>query len=56
MVLLNIASSRNVIRLKNHGNLNLNVGVQSNERMENEGGGQISLNMHLLTFQYLVKY
>jgi iron complex outermembrane receptor protein len=56
MVLLNIASSRNVIQLKNRGNLNVNVGVQSNERMENEGGGQISLNMHLLTFQYLIKY
>lgn len=29
--------------------LKLNIGVQSNKRAEDEGGGEISLNMHLLT-------
>ena len=55
MVLLNIFSSENKLMLKNHDRLSFNVGVQSNERMENEGSGTISLNMHLLTFQYLLK-
>lgn len=56
MVLLNIISSENKFLLKNDRKLNLNVGIQSNKRMENEGGGAISLNMHLLTIQYLLKY
>lgn len=56
MVLLNILSSQNRMRLKDNSILNLNVGFQSNERMENEGGGQISLNMHLMTLQYLAKW
>ncbi len=55
MVLLNIFSSENKLQLKNNNRLSINVGVQSNERMENEGSGKISLNMHLLTFQYLLK-
>ncbi len=56
LVLLNILSSDNTFSLKNNSTLTVNVGVQSNERMENEGGGAISLNMHLLTFQYLMKW
>ncbi|NVO21636.1 MAG: TonB-dependent receptor [Bacteroidetes bacterium] len=56
MVLLNILSSENKFLLKNESKLNLNIGIQSNKRMENEGGGAISLNMHLLTLQYLLKW
>ncbi len=56
LVLLNILSSENKFFLKNNSKLNFNVGIQSNERLENEGGGAISLNMHLLTLQYLLKW
>jgi len=56
LVLLNILSSENKIILKNNSKLSVNAGLQSNERMENEGGGAISLNMHLFTFQYLLKW
>lgn len=55
IVLLNILSSENTIKLR-ESRLLVNVRIQSNERMENEGGGKISLNMHLLTFQYLAKW
>ncbi|MEI6312950.1 MAG: TonB-dependent receptor [Bacteroidota bacterium] len=54
-VILNILSSENKITLKNNKILYVNAGIQSNERMEKEGGGAISLNMHLFTFQYLLK-
>lgn len=56
LVLLNILSSENKFILKNNSKLSLNIGFQSNERLENEGGGAISLNMHLLTIQYLLKW
>lgn len=56
MVLLNMLSSQNQIQLKGKSKLNVNAGLQSNRRMENEGGGAISLDMHLLTLQYLLKY
>jgi iron complex outermembrane receptor protein len=56
LVLLNILSSENKIILKDHSKLTLNIGGQSNKRMENEGGGAISLNMHLWTAQYLLKW
>lgn len=56
LVLLNIFSSDNKVYLSPNSKLTVNAGIQSNERMENEGGGAISLNMHLLTFQYLVKW
>lgn len=56
LVLLNIFSSENKFTLKNNSILNFTFGIQSNKRMENEGGGAISLNMHLLTFQYLLKW
>ena len=56
LVLLNALASENKIHLKSNSDLFVNLGIQSNKRMENEGGGAISLNMHLLTFQYLVKW
>ncbi len=56
LVILNMLSSENKIMLKNNSKLTINAGVQSNERMENEGGGAISLNMHLFTAQYLIKW
>jgi iron complex outermembrane receptor protein len=56
LVILNMLSSENKILLKNNSKLTINAGIQSNERMENEGGGAISLNMHLFTAQYLIKW
>lgn len=56
MVLLNILSSDNKITAKNGDVFSVNAGVQSNRRMENEGGGAISLDIHLLTLQYLLKW
>ncbi len=47
-VILNMISSQNTFFLKK-STLKLNAGIQSNVRMEDEGGGQISLNMHLLS-------
>lgn len=47
-VLLNILSSQNTVRLRN-SILKLNIGAQSNRRMEDEGGGSISLDMHLIS-------
>lgn len=55
-VLLNIVSSENTIFIGNKSKLQINAGVQSNRRMENEGGGSISLDMHLLTLQYIARY
>ncbi|MCB9240915.1 MAG: TonB-dependent receptor [Flavobacteriales bacterium] len=55
-VILNMINSENSISLKNGSKLSVNVGFQSNERMENEGSGKISLDMHLLTFQHLIKW
>jgi iron complex outermembrane receptor protein len=48
IVLLNLFNSQNTFLLKS-SILKLNVGAQSNVRMEDEGGGQISLNMHLFS-------
>lgn len=47
-VLLNVLNSKNTFAL-DHSTLRLNAGVQSNLRQEDEGGGQISLNMHLFS-------
>lgn len=55
LVFLNLLSSQNTFELKNGDKLQLNASLQSNKRMENEGGGTISLNMHLLTAQYLLR-
>ena len=46
IVMLNLLNSQNVFQLKS-SLLKLNIGLQSNSRREDEGGGQISLNMHL---------
>ena len=55
-VFLNIFSSENKFYLKDEAKLTINAGLQSNLREENEGGGAISLKMHLFTFQYLAKW
>lgn len=47
-VMLNTLSSQNRFSLSS-STLKLNVGMQSNKREEDEGSGQISLNMHLLS-------
>jgi len=48
-VYLNTFSSQNTFKLRG-STLKINAGIQSNHRQEDEGGGSISLNMHLLSF------
>lgn len=55
IVILNVFSNEHIFKFKPKTKLIINLGVQSNKRMENEGGGAISLNMHLLTLQGMVK-
>lgn len=47
-VMLNLFNSQNTFFLKK-SLLKINAGIQSNLRAEDEGGGQISLKMHLLS-------
>lgn len=47
-VMINALSSQNTFLLKG-STLKINAGIQSNHRAEDEGGGEISLNMHLLS-------
>lgn len=54
-VILNIANSQNTIVLAK-SILKVNAGIQSNVRMEDEGGGQISLNMHLFSLLENVRW
>ncbi|MEO6902340.1 MAG: TonB-dependent receptor [Bacteroidia bacterium] len=54
-VFLNILSSENTFLLKK-SILKLNIGAQSNIRMEDEGGGEISLNMHLNSLLYNLQW
>ena len=54
-VILNVISSRNRINLKN-SILKIDGGFQSNSRAENEGGGQISLNMLLTSALYHLEW
>jgi iron complex outermembrane receptor protein len=54
-VILNILSSENKIKLK-ESLLKLNVGAQSNIRLEDEGGGEVSLNMNLSSFTYNLQW
>ncbi len=54
-VVLNILSSENKIILK-QSLLKFNLGAQSNIRMEDEGGGEISLNMHLNSLIYNLQW
>lgn len=48
-VIFNIVNSKHTKTLRDNSLLRLNGGIQSNLRLENEGGGQISLNMHLVS-------
>ena len=52
-VWLNILSSQNKIQLAN-SNLDVNVGLQSNLRLEDEGGNKISLNMLLTSLLWRI--
>lgn len=54
-VFLNILSSENKILFK-QSLLKINAGAQSNIRMEDEGGGEISLNMHLNSLLYNLQW
>ncbi len=54
-VMLNLFNSQNFIKMK-ASSLQLNFGAQSNLRMEDEGGGQISLNMHLFSLLQNAKW
>jgi len=54
-VLLNVLSSQNNIELK-HSAIKINVGGQSNLRMEDEGGNEISLKMLLSSLLYNVQW
>lgn len=55
IVLLNLLNSQNTFHL-NGSELKLNIGYQSNIRMEDEGGGAISLNMHLSSYLQNLKW
>lgn len=52
---LHTFSSQNTVRLKS-SILKINAGFQSNQRAEDEGSGQISLNMHLLSLLENIKW
>ena len=54
-VLFNILSTENTLFLL-HSKIELNGGIHSNLRLENEGGNHISLNMFLNTFTYNAKW
>lgn len=54
-VFFNILSSENTVQLS-RSRLQLNGGVHSNLRLENEGGNRVSLNMLLNTITYNVKW
>lgn len=54
-VYLHILSSENVVRLKNSV-LKLNLGGQYNNRLEDEGGGEISLDMLLTSALYNLQW
>lgn len=55
IVMFNLLAWENRVKLKN-STLKLNLGFQSNQRKEDEGGGSISLNMHLLSVPYSVQW
>jgi iron complex outermembrane receptor protein len=54
-VLLNTFSSQNTISLRS-STIKFNTGLQSNLRLENEGGNKISLEMLLSTFLYNIQW
>ena len=55
IVILNLLNSQNTFQLKS-SLLKFNLGVQSNSRREDEGGGSISLNMHLFSILQNMKW
>ncbi|CAN5239428.1 TonB-dependent receptor [soil metagenome] len=55
IVMLNLVAWENRITLKRSA-LKLNLGFQSNQRKEDEGGGSISLNMHLVSVPHSVQW
>lgn len=55
-VLFNTINSKHAKTLGDNSILHLNGGIQSNLRLENEGGGQVSLNIHLLSGLANVKW
>ncbi|MEZ5013018.1 MAG: TonB-dependent receptor [Chitinophagales bacterium] len=55
IVLLNLLNAQNTFYL-DHSVLKCDVGLQSNQRMEDEGSGAISLNMHLITGAYTLRW
>ncbi len=55
IVILNLLNSQNTFLLKS-SLLKFNVGMQSNSRREDEGGGSISLNMHLFSILQSMKW
>lgn len=55
IVIFNVFSSQNTFALKKSV-LKFNAGFQSNNRMEDEGGGHISLNMLLATVLYNLQW
>lgn len=54
-VMLHVLNSQNTFYL-DQSTLKVHVGAQSNLRQEDEGGGQISLNMHLLSLLETVRW
>ena len=54
-VALNVLSVENTF-WKERSTLKVNAGLQSNLRREDEGGGAVSLNMHLLSLPYNVRW
>lgn len=54
-VLLNVFSSQNTFWRKG-ATWKVNAGLQSNLRQEDEGGGAISLNMHLVSIPYNIQW
>lgn len=55
-VVLNVINSKNTKTLNDNSLLRLNGGIQSNLRLENEGGGQVSLNIHLISALANIKW
>jgi iron complex outermembrane receptor protein len=55
VVAINAFSAQNTY-WREHSTLKFNVGLQSNLRLEDEGGGSISLNMHLVSVPYNLQW
>lgn len=55
IVFLNIISAENT-RFGEKSSFRINAGIQSNLRLEDEGAGQISLNMHLISLPWTLRW